>query len=91
MKAWQLLEQKGWCQFLSAKDINGVHVEVTSPDASSFCLQGALRLAYGYSPLYEDKMELIWKELYERPDKWNDAPERTKQEVIDLLKKVEGE
>ena len=89
MKAYELLEQKELCKGTFARDANGKPVSVYSPNAESLCVAGAIRLAYGHigeistvgshvSNLYS--MTLVM---------WNDDPERTKQEVINLLKELD--
>lgn len=79
MKAWELLEQKGWCQgaFVS----NGRH-----------CAMGALREVYPDDlELWkaQGKMLSALEPSYSSVTWWNDRPERTKEEVIAKLKEAD--
>lgn len=86
MKAYELLEQKGWTQGASAKDGNGNEVSVHSPKACSFCANGALIKCY---PQDNGQYNRIFTELGTTISYWNDHPSRTKLEVITLLKKLD--
>ena len=64
----------------------------------SFCLAGAIRYVYAFSSNFESKDDLHYRieNLLDRrgePDPrahpWNDAPGRTKRQVLELLRSVE--
>ena len=46
MKAWQLLEQNGWCKGSLAVNRVGRRVGALNPDAVRFCLLGAILRCY---------------------------------------------
>ena len=74
MKAWELLEQKGWCQ--------GAMVDSTG----RICAFQAVIQVYGYGSPEESRVS----ELLHGPiTRWNDAPGRTKEEVIEALRKAD--
>jgi hypothetical protein len=80
----------GWTQRSVAKDRDGLSVEVESPAACSFCLIGALdRASIGCTPA---RMllaaELALTELIDSDSlaTWNDASERTQEEVVAALR-----
>ena len=77
MKAYKLIEKYGWLQHAYGNRQAG------------FCVMGALYETYPYDKACKYK-EMIQKHTRCRAAYWNDRPRRTKQEVIALLKKVEG-
>jgi hypothetical protein len=85
MKAWELLEEKDWCQGDYARNAFGHGVEVNDPRACSFCAVGLL-VATGTCDLNYPKLK---EHLGMRVVDWNDDPERTKEEVLAVLKELD--
>ena len=89
MKAWELLEQKGWCQGVFAKDREGESVLPHSPCAEQFCMLGALGAVYRDEE-YLSATDCLRRTLGETSlTAWNDDPTRTKAEVIAALKRAD--
>jgi hypothetical protein len=83
LKAADLIERQGWCQ------------DRTHNASGEHCLLGAVWFShYGKEPPGGIVRELDWHEVFEilKPHTapsiagWNDAPERTKAEVIAALR-----
>lgn len=86
LKAADILTPRGaWTQHAFAVDKTGRTVKVTSPEATGFCLAGAVRKAAGDKPIETAKaLALIdIPTIY----LWNDTPSRRKSQVIALLRK----
>ena len=89
----RLLDEKGWTQGAYARDNRGSCVEVESPAASCFCLSGALRRAHanlGYDSFSSYAANAATLYLAEAGagrsiPAWNDAPSRTKDDVLKLV------
>lgn len=88
------LVAKGWCQGSYAKDKNGERCHFTDRRAKSFCLSGAInkitnelvgnddyKLAYRVTLTLGENLSAE----AEAPSSWNDSPDRTQQEVVDML------
>jgi hypothetical protein len=76
--AADLLERQGWCQ-VYMEDSDGRH-----------CVVGALSAAAAVAHsrvAHAGAENAIWARVG-MPTAWNDAPERTEQEVLDLLRSV---
>lgn len=80
LRAGQVLEEVGWCQ-KSFRDPDGRR-----------CLMGALSLAKVGTCYNPEVMNLLTKAVLGQPERygagltaWNDAPGRTKEEVIAKL------
>lgn len=81
-KAADVLERDGWCQ--------GTH---TDPYGRR-CAFGALQVARAYSDIRDDGSLKVYRLLHERTGgviDWNDAPGRTKQEVLALFRNTADE
>ncbi len=95
-RAKELLNEKGWCQGDLAKGAHGEAVDLLDPHAAAFCLVGAIRcqrettsmdarlsaaihLANVVGRLREDWLTV--------PD-YNDAPGRTKEEIMEVIAKA---
>ena len=95
--AADLIERTGWTQGEFAKDADGDPVSATSPFANCFCMFGAIyRVTAEVSPrgsIMADLAEEILAERvgYDHFSKWNDHPDRTKEEVIAALRGVSNE
>ena len=83
MRPSEVLEQDGWCQGQG------------SDDSKHRCLIHSVGYALPFYPEIEDFLtraaRVLGLEGWHGLTQWNDAPERTKEEVIALLKEVEAE
>lgn len=81
MKAHELLsEPEKWTQFAYARDKDGNPIPVTAPEATCFCLLGALRKCY---PDFDSELsalnrvrqsiQRLYKEYYAQPSVFNDT------------------
>lgn len=82
-----IADENRWTQNAWARDADGHDINEHKPEATCFCLLGALSVAAGAwdSPIYRDAEKVLEKIGVERPSTWNDAYGRTHAEVIDLL------
>ncbi len=99
--------ETGWTQYVYARNISNEPVFFRSSESCSWCLEGAINAYYYHkydiNKLSRIELDNFLKEennyrslvLYKIApvffDLWNDAPERTKEEVVQLLKEVEKE
>jgi hypothetical protein len=92
--ARDLLLTREWLQGWWALDAGGYETDVSAPDACGFCLVGAAYAALGGIPDQGDAerdalADAVFAEIHRSgvqwPISWNDAPERKKADVIDLL------
>lgn len=89
MKAWQLIEQ-GWTQGVLARDELGHKVWPTNPDANCWCLLGSMAKCYPQGFTLDDPHDKIRARINSTNiANWNDAPERTKSEVVAVLKELD--
>ena len=91
-RAADLLEEFGWCQHQYARTAFGVGVDVDDARAASFCAVGAIdraTLDLAAAPLRSPAVQEFLKDVPGRwfAD-WNDAPDRTKQEVVSALREA---
>ena len=86
--------EQGWTKRVSARDPNGSMVNPFSPIARCWCAGAAIEYAF------RDKTTIKYNYInnillkigpYHTVVSWNDSPDRTKQEVIQLLQEVEKE
>jgi hypothetical protein len=87
------LIEKGWCQGDGARGATGKVVRPLDPDAVCFCAVGAIdRVCEGDDLLREEawhRLRLgIFGDIRGPIVKWNDAPERTKPEVLAAFQKA---
>ena len=87
----EALVEFGWCQGATARTVHGAPIDVCDHDAAEWSLLGALQAASfsGRPAELQDirgALEAI-ADLIADPSlsHWNDAPERTQQEVLTLL------
>jgi hypothetical protein len=83
-----ILQHTSWCQGLSGKDKDGAPVDPGNPKCVSRCLTGALSVVECESALLSKAHILLSNESgahIRSAISFNDAPGRTKQEVLDLL------
>ena len=90
MHAYRLLERKDWCQKAQARDVDGIPVDARDSDAVSFCMTGAVARAYKTDRGIRTRIyDALIQKLPIDPVAWNDRPDRTKEDVIETLKKIE--
>lgn len=82
--------QKGWCQGVSARDHVRREVLALNPDATQWCLLGAINAAYPNAIARREAISgyLIDKIGHLRFAQWNDDPKRTQAEVIAMLQSI---
>lgn len=79
--------RKGWCKFVCSKDKFGFSVEPHSERASSWCSVGAISAAYaGHEFTAKEKLRKVIK--CDSIANWNDAPGRTKRQVLAAFRKA---
>jgi hypothetical protein len=87
MKAYELLEKADWTQGAFARDSKGVYVDLYSEEAVSFCSVGAIGRANCGEAYPHHKVVALCNLLeVNLLTKWNDDPDRTKEEVIAALR-----
>jgi hypothetical protein len=89
MKAFELLEKYGWCQYAWARNAEGLSAPIESDMACSFCTRGALERVGAGRPALEKLARHLSLYSTLQITAWNDHPERTKEEVIALLKELD--
>ena len=87
-----LSDESNWTQDVLAMDSHGCKVEFDSPNATCWCLVGAMKKSskelYGPCPAIYDAIKFIENEIGEYATDWNDHADRTHQDVINLLSDV---
>jgi hypothetical protein len=91
----KLFDKYGWCKGASAFDRNGNEVEPESRRAASFCLFGAKDRVFSkwgtdsandlLVDVLEDEIRYRSKYNYDFVSEYNDAPRRTKKQIINVL------
>ena len=98
MKLSEFFETHEWTQGSYAKTVNGTNVSPLDPDATCWCVIGAIRHLYPPRSTAEIYNDDVCKNIWPRFTnvitnmslaQWNDAPGRTKAEVISLLKDLD--
>lgn len=96
MKAWQLLDSpEKWTKGENARDGKGRVIEPTAQDACCWCINGILMRMYptDMGSKTENARCEAWDKLERRIGgnviHWQDAPERTHQEVLAVLKELD--
>lgn len=90
IEARKLIEH-GWCQGSLAKTIYGESVDEQHPSARYFCTAGAIYKAEPNNTRAEliiDEIEEEFKGTWSFISKWNDSPDRTKEDVLVLFDKA---
>lgn len=82
--------ERGWISRAMARDSAGELVHPCDPYATCWCLSGAIRAAQGQKliPQVEIEITKLLREVggFNKPVyQWNDDPDRTKYEVLELL------
>lgn len=95
-RAKELLNEKGWCQGDLAKGAHGESVDLLDPRAASFCLVGAIRCQRETTSMdarlsagihLANVVGCLRGDWLTVPD-YNDAPGRTKEEIMEVLSKA---
>lgn len=76
----------GWCQNAHATDNDGKEVHIDDPKAVEFDLITAI-----YKTVPEDQLDAVYTAIGMGPIElyaWNNQPERTQMDVIQLIKKA---
>lgn len=90
----KLLLESGWAQKCFARDSFGMECNALSESASAWCLAGAIKRAFKHNSGLENivyvAVSLVLQPKWDEEDdkileRFNDAPKRTLQEVLDLL------
>lgn len=94
MKVWELLQSFGWTQGYYARDAEGRKTTIRDPATACVCLLGAVQKCYRPNPYRTDEYWAVLDRIADelgglRAARWNDAPGRTKEEVIALCKKLD--
>lgn len=93
MKIKELLATEDkWCKYVFSKDIKGNEVlNPESPKAVQWCILGAIGKCYHLgTPELKTILDKVENALGTREiGKWNNAPERTHKEVLDLVTKLD--
>ncbi len=82
VEARRILENVGWCQGTYARDENSVAILTDDPGACQFCVMGALYFASDDSDVEEEARALLNTVVEGSIVAYNDAPGRTKEEVL---------
>ena len=90
-----VLVEQGWCQGTEARDATGRATDVRAADATSWSLLGALQAtaisdaSIGLQDVGDAVAALAEVILDSSLADWNDAPARTKLEVLSVLRDAE--
>ncbi len=86
MKVSELLtDESKWTKEAYARNSSGDVINMSDPLATSFCLMCALRKCYGFNHTIYNT---IWTSIG-NIQTWNDKPERTFQDVRELILKLD--
>ena len=91
MKPSELLLKKGWTQRTCARDKMGRPVPADDPNASCYCLLGAITASSLFPAEKHSIYCNIWAHLQQSPDAWNDRLDRKAKHVIRELRRAESE
>jgi hypothetical protein len=97
MKAYELLSSpEKWTKGAYARDEEGVSISCKSPEAVQFCSLGAIERCYPNNPFpIMNKLDAVIKSKYGNEERryglvtFNDAPETTYEQVIEVLKEAD--
>jgi hypothetical protein len=89
MKAYELLSgPEKWTKGVNARDhLDRPLPSHTDQQACKWCMLGAVAVCYG--PDWPGPKDRIMARLRMHPVNWNDAPERTYEEVVGLLRELD--
>jgi hypothetical protein len=89
MKVKELLSDPSkWTQGANARDSRGIRVPSADPEATCFCIVGALLKCYGTTSTSK-YLKIAAKIQHNDVVSWNDAPERTHAEVLELVTRLD--
>ncbi len=88
--------KQGWCQDLLSVDDTGKYVDPLSVKAVQWCMYGSIMAAeyktYGtHGGLIYGQLRKNLTQTIGSIDRWNNASERTKDEVIIIMEQAEKE
>lgn len=97
MKAYELIEQYGWCQGDYALNENGADVAPDNPEAVCFCSLGAIERCYDPGLARELAIHRLSEEIQKNEHylfisggsivvRWNDTRGRKKQDIVEMMK-----
>lgn len=91
MKMYELLDKsEKWTKGALARDSREHDVDIHDEKAVSWCIVGAFHKCYDNDDnAYEAPWPALMQELGLEIVMWNNAPERTWQDVYDLCKKLD--
>lgn len=95
MKASEYIKQ-GWIQHTPAKDRYGISVHANNPNATCWCMVGAISASLGLNNIdtsaeFSQKIRICMGIIKSPVTTWSDNRMRTQQEVIDVLEQMERE
>ena len=89
MKAYALLSDRSkWTQGALARTASGESIRPRHVDASSWCLYGALLWCYGINTYHDTVLPRVCS-IVGDVSIWNDAPERTYEDVVALCRELD--
>lgn len=89
MKVYELLAiPDRWTKGAYARDINGAIVDCQSGHAACWCLDGAVHRCYPSLTEKANMLDLLDTAIGHQATTWNDAPERTHAEVLELVTRL---
>lgn len=80
-----LIAAKGWTQGTMAKKADGQSVSTDHPAAACFCILGAMEASGHFACFAQAVRFLRWAINDKDVVSWNDAPGRTREEIITAL------
>jgi hypothetical protein len=91
-----LSDPEHWCQKMAAQDKYGNYIYFRDPDAKKWCLAGAVFVMSDEKrynkhisvPVKNFLEDILVAKTGEVIETWNDAPERSHQDVLDILDKA---
>jgi hypothetical protein len=92
--------QYGWCQrafFIDEKGEGFAKIGIGTKEIKGCCLIGAMQLVQADTRVHAEAFISIRNEINKKDQlrspliEWNDAPGRTKEEVVDMLNKLIAE
>ena len=89
MKVYELLDRpEKWTTQADAKNESGKAVRFDDPNARCWCILGALAKCHGLHESFQIQY-MIKRIVGGHISSWNDAPERTYEDVIKLCKELD--
>jgi hypothetical protein len=90
MKVHELLAQPdSWTQQAYARNHDGDTVASCSDDARCWCLLGAMFRCYADKDIAKIELKILDQTNKITVAQWNDDPDRTHQEVLDLCRQLD--